>query len=39
MLRGAATTGSIGDGRIYVLELAKTVQIRTGKIDSDVLAL
>ncbi len=39
VLRGAATTGSIGDGRIYVLELARTVQIRTGKVDSDVLAL
>jgi nitrogen regulatory protein PII len=38
-LRDAATTGSIGDGRIYVLELAQTVQIRTGKVDADVLAL
>ncbi|MDZ4735169.1 MAG: P-II family nitrogen regulator [Rhodospirillaceae bacterium] len=38
-LRDAATTGSTGDGRIYVLELAKTVQIRTGKADADVLAL
>lgn len=39
VLRAAATTGSIGDGRIYVLELAKTVQIKTGKVDADVLAL
>ena len=38
-LRDAATTGSVGDGRIYVLELALTVQIRTGRIDADVLAL
>ncbi len=38
-LREAATTGSIGDGRIYVLELAKTVQIKSGRIDADVLAL
>jgi nitrogen regulatory protein PII len=38
-LRDAATTGSVGDGRIYVLELAQTVQIRTGRIDADVLAL
>ncbi|MGH6718756.1 MAG: P-II family nitrogen regulator [Alphaproteobacteria bacterium] len=39
VLRDAATTGSIGDGRIYVLELAKAVQIKTGKVDADVLAL
>jgi nitrogen regulatory protein P-II 2 len=38
-LQEAATTGSTGDGRIYVLELAKTVQIRTGKADANVPAL
>jgi nitrogen regulatory protein PII len=38
-LRDAATTGSIGDGRIYVLDLAQTVQIKSGKIDADVAAL
>lgn len=38
-LREAATTGTVGDGRIYVIELAKTVQIRSGKADADVLAL
>lgn len=35
----AATTGSIGDGRIYVLELARTVQIKSGKVDAEVLEL
>ena len=39
VLRDAATTGSVGDGRIYMLELAKTVQIRTGKVDAEVAAL
>ena len=39
VLREAATTGRVGDGRIYVLELAKTVQIRTGRADADVTAL
>ena len=38
-LREAATTGSVGDGRIYVLELAQTVQIKSGKVDADVAAL
>ncbi|HWA44711.1 MAG TPA: P-II family nitrogen regulator [Hypericibacter adhaerens] len=38
-LRDAATTGSVGDGRIYVLELARTVQIKSGRIDADVAAL
>jgi len=38
-LRDAATTGSIGDGRIYVFDLAQTVQIKSGKIDADVAAL
>jgi nitrogen regulatory protein PII len=39
VVRKAATTESIGDGRIYVLELDKTVQIKTGKVDADVPAL
>lgn len=38
-IREAAVTGEIGDGRIYMLELARTVQIRSGKIDADVAAL
>jgi nitrogen regulatory protein P-II 2 len=32
----AATSHSVGDGRIYVLELAKTVQIKSGKVDAEV---
>jgi len=38
-IRNAAVTGEIGDGRIYMLELARTVQIRSGKVDADVAAL
>ncbi len=38
-IRDAAVTGEIGDGRIYVLDLSHTVQIRSGKIDADVPAL
>lgn len=38
-VRDAATTGNIGDGRIYVLELARTVQIKSGKVDAEVLTL
>jgi nitrogen regulatory protein P-II 2 len=38
-IREAALTGEIGDGRIYVLELAHAVQTRSGKIDADVAAL
>jgi len=38
-IRDAAVTGEIGDGRIYVLELSHTVQIRSGKVDADVAAL
>lgn len=38
-IREAAVTGEIGDGRIYVLELAHTVQIRSGKVDAGVAAL
>ncbi|MGY8995718.1 MAG: P-II family nitrogen regulator [Alphaproteobacteria bacterium] len=38
-LQKAATTGEIGDGRVYVLELAKTMQIKSGKVDADVASL
>lgn len=30
----AANTGAIGDGKIFVLELAQAVRIRTGETDS-----
>ena len=38
-LRNAAVTGEVGDGRIYVFELSRTVQIRSGKTDAEVAAL
>ncbi len=38
-IQKAATTGTEGDGRIYVLELAQTVQIKSGKVDADVPVL
>ncbi len=39
VLRNAATTGEIGDGRIFVSELTHVVQIRSGKIDASADAL
>ena len=33
----AARTGKIGDGKIFVYELEKTVRIRTGETDADAL--
>ena len=33
----AASTGKIGDGKIFVHELDRVVRIRTGELDSDAL--
>ena len=33
----AASTGKIGDGKIFVWELGKVVRIRTGELDGDAL--
>lgn len=33
-IREGARTGSIGDGKIFVLDLAQCVRIRTGETDS-----
>ena len=33
----AAGTGKIGDGKIFVMELARVVRIRTGELDTDAL--
>ncbi|WP_366554810.1 P-II family nitrogen regulator [Aquibaculum sediminis] len=33
----AANTGRIGDGKIFVLDVAKAVRIRTGETDADAL--
>ncbi len=36
-IREAAQTGQIGDGKIFVLPIEKTVRIRTGETDADAL--
>jgi nitrogen regulatory protein P-II 1 len=37
LLRKAAYTGSIGDGKIFVLPVEKTIRIRTGETDGKAL--
>ena len=39
ILRDAAVTGEMGDGRIFVFNLEHTVQIRSGKLDVEADAL
>jgi nitrogen regulatory protein P-II 2 len=36
-LREAATTGAIGDGKIFVVDVEQTVRIRTGETDEAAL--
>ena len=36
-IQQAATTGAIGDGKIFVLDLAEAVRIRTGETDDTAL--
>jgi nitrogen regulatory protein P-II 2 len=36
-IQDAANTGKIGDGKIFVSDLTKTVRIRTGETDADAL--
>ncbi len=36
-IAGAAGTGQIGDGKIFVLDVEKTLRIRTGETDADAL--
>ena len=38
-LRDAAVTGEVGDGRIFVMNLDHSIQIRSGKVDMEVSAL
>lgn len=33
----AARTGKVGDGKIFISNIEKTVRIRTGEVDSDAL--
>jgi len=34
---GAAKTGKIGDGKVFVYDLQQAVRIRTGEVDSEAL--
>ena len=34
---GAANSGKIGDGKIFVYELERVMRIRTGELDADAL--
>ena len=36
-IRGAANTGKIGDGKIFVSAIEKVVRIRTGETDKDAI--
>ena len=36
-ITGAAKTGQIGDGKIFVLDVGHVVRIRTGETDTDAL--
>ncbi|MFC4727450.1 P-II family nitrogen regulator [Coralloluteibacterium thermophilus] len=36
-IQSAAATGKVGDGKILVLPVEKTVRIRTGELDDDAL--
>ncbi len=36
-IAGAARTGKIGDGKIFVTELGSVVRIRTGELDAEAL--
>jgi nitrogen regulatory protein P-II 2 len=36
-LRKAASTGQIGDGKIFIFDLEKAVRVRTGELNEDAL--
>jgi len=36
-IQGAANTGKVGDGKIFVYDLDKVLRIRTGELDGDAL--
>jgi len=36
-ITGAAKTGQIGDGKIFVFSIEQAVRIRTGETDADAL--
>lgn len=37
VLVGAARSGSIGDGKVWIAEVAKVVRVRTGELDVDAI--
>lgn len=37
LIKNAARTGNIGDGKIFVLPVEKTIRIRTGEMDGKAL--
>jgi len=37
IIRKSAYTGNIGDGKIFILPVEKTIRIRTGETDSNAL--
>ena len=37
VITAAAKTGQIGDGKIFIFDLARAVRIRTGETDNDAL--
>ena len=36
-IQSSASTGKIGDGKIFVLDISQTVRIRTGETGADAL--
>lgn len=36
-IQGAARTGKVGDGKIFVLDLLSAIRVRTGEMDADAL--
>jgi nitrogen regulatory protein P-II 2 len=36
-ISGAAKTGKIGDGKIFVMDIEKSIRIRTGETDAEAL--
>jgi nitrogen regulatory protein P-II 2 len=36
-IQQTAATGTIGDGKIFVLDVAQAIRIRTGELDDDAI--
>ena len=37
IIEGAARTGSIGDGKLWVVDVARVMRLRTGELDADAI--